>query len=286
MTSCGQRLLHEKGLRQGAYFPASSIDQERRQEWITSRPDPKRRVWKSTKRVLDDNIFVVLSQDCDIACSEDSVDPLVELAVCSEITTPHNRSTFAYSARTIHFEVDTKWYEAKVTNIVFVHKSDLAECLQPELIQHLTDSARKTLPQWRALRYQRVALPDQFNQTFKPLEDHIAEKLDGIGREHVRALYLWLDSYDEKDSYEFELFALLQPDTPDENLHLAIDVIEELNGLLESEGVGRARDADDVWYAARTDQIYVNHLLKFDRINFDSLSLEIGDDDVEVETGA
>lgn len=231
-------------------------------------------------------MLVVISQDCDIACGNDNTDPLVELAVCTPIKTPHSGSTFAYSARKIHFEIEEGcWFEAKVSNLVHVAKDVLWECISKDDIQELPDLTRKTLPHWRALRYRRTALPDAFNAIFNDLSGEFTQQLDQIGQNCVRAVYVRLNSYHEETSYEFDLFALLATDTPNEKVVAAIEIVEGFIDQLEDAGIGRAMNNDDAIFAARADQITVNDLLSFVRINFDSISLESGDDDVEVETG-
>ncbi|MCM0613728.1 hypothetical protein KFJ24_14680 [Marinobacter sediminum] len=279
--------MHDLGLRQGCYFPASTIDEESRKYWITSRPDEKRREWKKNNRITDKDILVVISQDCDIACGNDNTDPLVELAVCTPIKAPHSGSTFAYSARKIHFEIEEGcWFEAKVSNLVHVAKDVLWEIISQADIRELPDLTKRTLPHWRALRYRRTALPDAFNAIFNDLSGEFTQQLDQIGQNFVRAVYVRLNSYHEETSYEFELFALLEADTPNEKVAAAIDVVEGFIYQLEDAGIGSAIDNGDVLFAARADQITVQHLLSFVRINFDNISLESGDDDVEVETGA
>jgi hypothetical protein len=282
MPSNGHRLLHEVGLRQGSFFKASLIEEELRKQWIDSRPEEKRRKWRKNNRITDQDILVVVSQDCDIACADDNHDPLVEIAVCSPIDNPHPGSTFAYSARKIHFGTESGWFEAKVSNLIYVPKGALLEQITPEYVSELPDITKKTIPQWRALRYRRTALPDAFNAKFKPLESDFTQKLDEVGRGYVRAVYIHLNSYQEEESYEFELLALLSADTSDEQVSMAVDIVEGVVAQLEASGAGSAKDGGDLTFAARADQVSVNEIDQMVRVNFDSISLESGDDDVEV----
>lgn len=288
MPSAGQQLFHEIGVKQGAYFKASIISEKAREFWIQSRSQFILRGSEKNNIIPDDALIVVTSQDCDISCANDDIDKCIEFAVFKKINNkkvfPGNQ--FVKSVRKLQINLNTQWYEAKVEYIIEVEKVQLLETLtDPQDIRCLPGIHNISVPVWRANRYLRTALPDEFNQKLHPIFDSHLSILENVTKReddtsHIRALYIWLDTFDEVEQYTFELFALMAEDTPDEILSGAQDVVEEISKLLIQNGY---IDHADSIYADRDSSTYVSYLTRFVRINLDYQSFAEGDDEVGPE---
>lgn len=75
------RALFDAGCRQGAIYRGRDLPTRLRADARESRSDIKRRGDKSDYQILDDDLVVILSQDCDIAAKSDSDATLLEAAV-------------------------------------------------------------------------------------------------------------------------------------------------------------------------------------------------------------
>ena len=83
MHSFGQKLLHELGVEQCTSFFCASIPMGTRLNWANSLPKIELR--DDVKKLKDTSIFLILSQNCDIACRNDKLDSHVEICVCKKI---------------------------------------------------------------------------------------------------------------------------------------------------------------------------------------------------------
>ncbi|MEZ9331446.1 hypothetical protein AB4570_24210, partial [Vibrio sp. 10N.222.49.F1] len=96
------------------------------------------------------------------------------------------------------------------------------------------------------------------------------------GSSFIRAIYIWLDSDEEKETYAFDVFALLRDDTSNEKASEIQDTIEALaEDLAERAGY----DDQSEIYSGTESTITVAYLIKFVRLNLDYLSLENSDSD-------
>ena len=288
--SVGQQLLHNKKLEQASCFLASNVPMEKRLEWSDS--FPKKVIRRDCTKLKDTSLFLVLSQNCDIACRQDHLDSAVELVVCKKIREKDVSlgSSFVKSVRRLHFKAADNWYEANVDYILTVEKPDLFQLINTttdfELIT-LSDEYIKSIPLWRSNRYQRSALPDAFNNQLEPvLKNHLADIEDkarateaGISS-YIRAIYIWLSSQEELGYYEFEIFALMRDETENSVLTDVQDAIEEMaTELAQNSGF----QDESSMYADRAKNTYISYLTRFVRLNLDSHSLANGDDDTGPE---
>ncbi|EKA7393679.1 hypothetical protein OL318_003993 [Vibrio parahaemolyticus] len=289
--SKGQILLHNKKLVQASCFLGSSIPMEKRIEWSASFTKPRLRADQT--KLKDTSIFLVLSQNCDIACRKDQIESTIEIAVCKKIKPKdvYEGNSFVKSVRKLHFQAQENWYEANVDYILHVDKSELLEVMEEAgefpLIS-LSDEYAKSVPVWRSNRYMRSALPDNFNAQIEPIfGDHIAKiESSAIAEEakdfssYIRAFYVWVDSSEEKEHYAFDFFALLRDDISDEQASQVQDAIEEM-----AEAFAEVSGYEDLCeiYSGRESTTTVAYLTKFVRFNFDHLSLEQGDGDTGPE---
>lgn len=289
--SKGQELFHVKKIYQASCFPVSCISMDKRLEWSDS--FSKKQLRNDPKRFKENSLFLVLSQNCDIACNIDSNDSTIEIAVCKNIKQKEvfAGNTFVKSVRKFQFVANDVWYEANVDYILHVDKHDLLETISNSATFELTilaDEFAKSVPFWRANRYLRSAFPDKFNIKLHPvLDKHLEfiesaatprEKLDFSS--YIRAIYVWINSFEELDFYEYDIFALLRDDTPNEILSEIQDKIENMaNELSEISGYD---DKSEV-YAGKENTTFVSYLTKFVRLNLDNHSLSKGDEDTGPE---
>jgi|SRR5690554_2853269 len=288
--SYGQRLFHELHIKQGAYFSACLVNAEK-EIWASYFINPTQRA--TVNRFKRNSIFLILSQDCDIACHNDQLDNTVELVLCKKI---RSRDVFAgnqfvTSVRKLQFTVDGDHYEANIDYILHVEKEKVFNLLSAQsevCVSLLTPSAAMQIPVWRANRYNRTALPDSFNNQLGPvLNKHLpqiessAEVVSKSGekllKNYIHAVYVLLDSYEEQESYNFEFFALLNTETPDAVFSNVQDAIEAMAEELGA--VCGYLDKSDI-YVDRASSTTVAYLSKFVKLNLDRVSLAHGSNDL------
>lgn len=285
-ASFGQQLL-KNGVRQGSVFPASLIDKDLLSAWAEFRSEPELRV----KPIKPTDLLVVTSQDCDIACGNDSQEPCIELAVFSSIKpkSRHQGNQFANSVRTLQLLINDQDYEAKARYTVRVRKEGFFNALvgNHEKLFELSVEQCRILVLWRANRYQRAALPDRFNDAFFPLVkaalpniELLAKDPEDASRSYIRSLYIYLENMGEEGSCSFSLLALLRADTPDK---VQVDVDDAMDVLcveMEESSNYTLSDSDDLaGLAERESTVTVFILGHYVKFNLDYISLREGDPD-------
>ena len=282
--SNGQKLFIHKGLKQASCFFASEIPQDIRLQWSDSLA--KSGLRNDIKKLKESALFLVISQNCDIASRNDSIEDSVEIAVCKRIKPRdvYPGNAFVKSVRKLQFQHDDSWYEANSDLILTVKKDELVGVLTDTAISDLTDEYSQTIPLWRSNRYMRTALPDNFNAKFDPIFKSQVENLEHAAKadedssfsSYIRAIYIWLDTFEEQDVYSFDLFALLKDSVSDEQAAAIQEQVEEFAEAL-SEAAGY-EDRSEI-YADRESNTQVSYLNKFVRLNLDHQSLASGDGD-------
>lgn len=286
----GQVLLHQYGLKQGAAFPASLLDEPTRLAWGDYRSEPALR----RKPLKEQALLVVVSQDCDIACHDDNHDPCIELAIFVPIKPKdrHAGNQFAHSTRQLQLNIEGQDYEAKVRHTIRVPKAALLDGLEGHQQALLTLPAEqcRTLVLWRANRYQRAALPGRFNNAFSPLFRQALPEIERLGqdpgdstRSYIRSLYVYLDNMQEEGECRFALLALLRADTPDESQSAIDDAIDELCQQLEAASDFTLSESPDLaGLAEKETTVTIAVLEQYVKLNLDYLSLRHGDPDTGV----
>jgi len=285
MTPSVGKILYNRGLKQGVYFNASIISENERGQWIETRSQISLRSISKTNSIPDSALIIVTSQDCDISCSNDELDKCIELAVFKKIKNKkkHAGNQFVKSVKKLQIKVNEQWYEAKVEYIIQIEKTKLVEILtNPDDIYPLPKAHHQSIPLWRANRYLRTALPDNFNQKLYPIFEIELPELEKESKRsdntsYIRALYIKLNSFNEEEHYYFELFALLTFDTPNQILSNIQDIIEAISDKLVDQGY---IDNDNAIYADRDSSTYVSYLTHFVKINLDHHSLASSDNEV------
>ena len=287
MHSNGQKLLHKHGVKQAVCFHASLINQETRLRWSGSFPKEKYRGIES--KISASALFLVISQNCDIAARSDEQDSAIELIVCKSIKVKkiYAGNQFAHSSRKLQFLLDGTWYEANTEYLITVEKSDLLSIVESNVDFELHVLAKEyqiSVPIWRSNRYYRTGLPDKFNEMLFPaLSQHMTHVESAASVENVdfksfiRAMYVKIDTMAEVDTYSFEFFALLRDSVPDRVMCDIQQAVEKMaDELAEKSGF----TDNSSMYADRDTSTTVSYLNDFLRLNLDHHSLSQGDDDV------
>ncbi|WP_335917814.1 hypothetical protein [Shewanella chilikensis] len=287
--SNGQKLLHGKKLTQASCFFAKIVPEEIRLQWSESFSKPALRADK--KKFKDSSVFLVLSQNCDIACRNDGIESTIEIAVCKKIREKDvfSGNSFVKSVRKLHFKAGEFWYEANVDYILHVDKAELLNLLdRTENFEPITlaNEYAISVPVWRSNRYMRSALPDNFNAQLDPIIGSHLSDIESAATpqdvkqtkfsSYIRAFYVWVNSTEELDSYSFEFFALLRDEVNDEQASRIQTAIENMAEAFEEEA--GYKDVSEI-YAGRENTTYVSYLTRLVRLNLDHQSLSQGDED-------
>lgn len=290
--SCGQQLFHNKKLEQASCFFIDLIEQSDRIEWLDSLP--KKDLRSKTKKTKDGTLCVILSQNCDIACSRDDLDDCIEIAFCQKINPKqvHSGNQFTKSVRKFQFKFQGNNYEASVDYIATVKKQSLMKIIDEKTdlnIFQLDKDFKLALPFWRANRYFRSALPDSFNGKLSQILDKYIAELESVAANElpeydfssfIKGFYLNLDSMEEKEFYQFEFFFLLRDEVTSELQSTIQEIVErfaeefaELSGYEDHSSM----------YADTETNTNVKYLTSLIRFNVDSYSLKKGDADFVVD---
>lgn len=287
-TSCGQIIFHNKKLQQASCFFANNISEDVRKNWLGSLP--KITLRDNFNKFTEEVLCVVLSQNCDIACSNDDLDDCLEIALCQPIKAKKvfKGNQFVKSVRKLHFKYMDVNYEANVDYIITVRKEQLLELIDQNRsfeILNLDEEHQTIFPFWRANRYVRSALPDQFNKNIFPILNKYLEALENISlspsysfSSFIKSFYVNLDSLEEKESYDFELFFLLRDETPNELIANIQDIVEEFANELVEITQNNYQDVSQI-YADTETNTSVKYLSNLIRFNVDYHSLQKGDTD-------
>lgn len=286
VASYGAKLL-EHGMRQGSVFPAELLAVDLLGGWAEFRSEPKLR----ERPIKQTDLLVVTSQDCDIACRNDALDPCIELAVFSSIKPKdcHGGNQFANSVRTLQLPINGQDYEAKARYTVRVPKKDIFSALADhhDRLFELSAEQCRILILWRANRYQRSALPDRFNDAFFPLIraalpniEQLASDPAGNGRSYIRSIYVYLENMNENGPCEFSLLALLRADVTDLVQSSIDDAMDELCVQLEESSDYILNETKDLTgLAERDNTVTVFMLGQYVKFDLDYISLREGDPD-------
>jgi hypothetical protein len=284
--SSGQKLFRDWNILQASCLKAEHIPNNKLLEWTNTFSKPQYR--GQIKRIKKTSLLLIVTQNCDIAAREDHLDSCIELIVCKKIDpkdcVPFNQ--FVRGTRKLQFNVNKAWYEASSEYLLTVEKEDLLntiEDLSEFDVISLASEFAISVPLWRANRYSRIALPDNFNNHLLPALDQFRGQLESLSitdgipvPNHIRAIYIWLNTLDEVKHYTFELFALIREKTPDELLTKTQNILEDL--ALHIESKSSYIDQSQL-YADREDNTYVSYLTRFTKLNLDHISLSKGDSD-------
>lgn len=277
-SPCYGQLAYERGFRQGAYFFASALDSGLRESLIDSRINQKyRKPTKAKNKIHDEDILVVLSQDCDITHSDDNADPLIELGVFRKVDLQRISylNSYGRSVRNLNLVIEGKTYIANLHHIIWCSKQTLFDATDKAIdagtvaVKKLPDKAIETCVTWRANRYLRLALPNNFNEKFHSVFEPLKAAFEEA--DQIKELYINLNTYEEATTYKFAILALLDASTSDEALSKFMGWMEALSENLVDKGL---TEASDIKYCARVQDISVWELSQYRKMSLEYVSLK------------
>lgn len=185
--------------------------------------------------------IVVVSHDCDVANQNLDDEPNVELIHGLVLSEVNGNFSWSKSPRTLHLDAEwqgrPKSIELKSTKKFSLEKEWLGEHL-PDSNWDISQVAKNTLRSWLAVRYNRAAYPDDFNDILdkKKLKKGIAKILEPT-QKLFSGLYLTFeedfDSCGEK-IYKLNLFLVyFSGDEPLEAMQEAERVEGEIYKLFQ-----------------------------------------------------
>ncbi len=161
---------------------------------------------KKGKAIKDSSLIVLISQDCDIAARND-LEPWLQFVIADKVKNPHELNYSVRSTRklVLNDKYNAHNYELKIQKMSFVEKTSIEEAqLDSSKIKSLSTTDIKLLKRWLTRRYNRTALPHNFNvKTSRLLREFKNLPVD---------LYLRLDSYDDgRNNYAVAVVAVPYP---------------------------------------------------------------------------
>ena len=182
---------------------------------------------------------IVISHDCDIANDDLSAEPDVEVIIGCLPTTTNGNFSWAKTPRTLHLE--TIRAGTKVT----IELTAVAKCIvskemlaafYPDALHSLSGHSLSILRSWLAVRYNRAAFPDAFNNRLSDSKvDRKLAKLIEPLEHRLSAVYFDIDGgveIDRSDDSAYELkIVLVYP--PGDDPVLAAEVIETLEDAID-----------------------------------------------------
>lgn len=190
----------------------------------------------------ENQCVVVVSHDCDVANQDLDDEPNVELIYGLVLPEINGNYSWSKSPRTLHldaqFQGQSKYIELKSTKKFSLEKEWLGDHL-PDSSWDISQVAKNTLRSWLAVRYNRAAYPDDFNEILdkKKLKKGIAKILEPTQR-LFSGLYLTFqegsDSRGQK-LYSLNLFLVYSlGDEPLEAMQEAERVEEKISQLFQN----------------------------------------------------
>lgn len=149
----------------------------------------------------DDDLLVLISQDCDVVCHSYDIEPHVELMVARRLLPEARNGSLFHGKhpRRIQFTAPgpdgERLYEINVHEKNRIDRRELADRRPHEDVRIDPETVR-LLALWTARRYTRSAFPDTFNERCRPAAGRIERRLKARG-ELLTAVFLRLDSMEE-----------------------------------------------------------------------------------------
>ena len=160
---------------------------------------------------------MVVTQVCDLLHHDIIKEPVAEVLLIKLVGgDPDGNFVNCRSTRDLHLPVTStdeskKHIRARRIDVRPIPRALLQE-LVPDPAVMLSPKALMILQRWLALRYQRAALPDTFEERATPAKPQIRHALRQVPHE-IDALYIALSSHDELQggsSYEIALVGVMR----------------------------------------------------------------------------
>lgn len=166
------------------------------------------------------DIYLIVSQTCDVLQSKIEVEPSVELLGLTKISCDDTIEELknARNPREIHFEISIngspQWVHTSIREICHLDRSLLADCCSESLIV-VPKKALADLIRWRADRYLRPAFPDDFDRLLKHGKGHTKLKKWITKQKHlieeIRVLIDPFSELPENESYVIDFLLIIDP---------------------------------------------------------------------------
>jgi hypothetical protein len=155
---------------------------------------------------------VIISHDCDLASADLHAEPGIEVIVGSHPEKTNGNFSWGKAPRTLHLDVIRDGAEVAVELTApakqTIRKLDLAP-FSPDPAYEFSGISLSTLRVWLAVRYNRVAFPDEFVNRFNraKLGKALEKLLEPVGKS-LSAVYFDVDSGQEVDRSDGSAFKL------------------------------------------------------------------------------
>lgn len=110
------------------------------------------------------NIYIVVTQDCDLVQYDFGKEPFAELILAKAFSgKPNGAYRHGKNPRILQFPVGERYFEASCHDRVRIDRRILTQ-VKPCIVHALTGNTVGLIREWIAKRYIRPAFPDNFNQ--------------------------------------------------------------------------------------------------------------------------
>lgn len=282
MDTCICTQLYENGWKQGAYIACTDLSEALRESCWAGSPNLASNLVNQLSETR--NTLILLTQACDIVASSDH-EPTLEFVIARrprKNKAPHFLNQDARSSRYLELEINGIWYKAEASKIVHIPKEIFFTETVNIAPSCLAEQDIEILARWRANRYMRIALPDQFIKKINLLID---SGLFERGLEQAGGLYINLDPFSESAQYTVRLFALHRQGSSEKafselfnKMESILSAFNEVDGLtcpyIEGENISFF---EEIMPAMRRHELTIALRDQFVRWNFDYISLKDGD---------
>lgn len=257
--------LEKLGWRQGSIIRRSDI------------PDLLNFIGKEPESEL---ILIIASQSCDIANNNIELDPCVDISIARRVAKHNGNLTFNKNPRQLHSELKVftedenvlsrEYIEIKAAERVSLPKEHLAT-IEPDTSMLLENEHLNHYVKWLASRYDRPALPTEFNQRVSEADPKGKLRKNAKGlNEKLVGIYVEIHPFGEisKDkNYSVNLLGLVS-DGHDGDLHKVEQSLLPLTEILRAAKM-------DVKVAVRSESdTSIATIKRFKRFYFDDLSFK------------
>lgn len=282
MDTCICTQLYENGWKQGAYIACTDLSETLRESCWAGSPNLASNLVNQLSETR--NTLILLTQACDIVASSGH-EPTLEFVIArrpKKKKAPHFLNQDARSSRYLELEINGVWYKAEASKIVHIPKETFFTETANIVSSCLADQDIEVLARWRANRYMRIALPDEFIKKISPLVD---KGLFESGLEQAGGLYINLDPFSKSAQYTVRLFALHRQGSSEKNfselfnkMELLLSAFNDVDGLTCPYIEGENNPFfEEITPAMRRSELTIALRDHFVRWNFDYISLKDGD---------
>ena len=224
MEGIGER-LRENGWRQGIIVSASYI--------FEGLPD-------GSPAANDDHAMIV-SQSCDLLHHKLENEPCAQLLILKSVASGNPEVLHGRNPRLLHFQsLDGRWFEAWAWNQVVIPRDHLVEKTALREIE-LAPRVLRSVLNWLAKRFTRIAFPNEFNDALKAKSGAIGKLLKD-NHELFTEILLHISPFDELEAggnYELACYLLMAVETHADPAQVtrAREVAAKLEKFFEDSGI-------------------------------------------------